>query len=567
MKHSPPLLFLLLACILSVTFTALHQPAPVTARPVAQAEATPAAPQPPPLQPGGFITVEGGQFTRLGQPVTIKGVNYYPRGRPWAEMWFTWDGQQVADELQMARDQLGINAVRILLPYDVPRESAITRLREVAQIAGNLDMRLIVTLFDFHDHFPAAGSAEYGRHVRYLEDLLGNFVGDERIMAWDLHNEPDHYKTWQEGKASRVLAWLSNIAREVKRLAPHHLVTVGMGQYDNLWQPGPDGQRVIDYSDFISVHIYNAPDTARQLYELRTHTTKPILLGEFGWPSGPRCAVPEYNEQTQAWVYRTILEQSAGQVAGILAWTLRDFHSGPTKRWDTREEHYGLYRPDHSLKPAAQTFAAFAAPPLPSITSSNVPITQESINPPGGKFAPKFIPESGHYVKGWFRIAWEEFGGRGTFGLPLGEAFVRPTDQMVVQYFEAAMLEYHPDATSSTYEEITRRERAMRLISPVDLGKAYTVGRTFPQREVIPDGGRRFSETGYTIQGEFRRFYEGISGEWRLGAPISEELVEEINGVPTRVQYFQKGRLELNPTTGVIQMGHLGGWAFNMHCY
>jgi hypothetical protein len=45
------------------------------------------------------------------------------------------------------------------------------------------------------------------------------------------------------------------------------------------------------------------------------------------------------------------------------------------------------------------------------------------------------------------------------------------------------------------------------------------------------------------------------------------ELIEEVNGVPTKVQYFQKGRLELNPTTGVIQMGHLGGWAFNMHCF
>jgi hypothetical protein len=106
----------------------------------------------------------------------------------------------------------------------------------------------------------------------------------------------------------------------------------------------------------------------------------------------------------------------------------------------------------------------------------------------------------------------------------------------------------------------------MRLIKPVDLGYAYTAGREFPQRATVPEGGRRFGETGYTLSGEFRRFYEGAYGEWRLGAPISEELVEEINGVPTRVQYFQKGSLEVNPTTGVIQFGQLGRWLYNQNC-
>jgi hypothetical protein len=526
----------------------------------------PVQPAEPPLEPGGFIRVEGTQLTRLGQPVVIKGVNYYPRGRPWAEMWDSWSGPQIEHELRLARDELGINAVRVLVPYDIDREKAILRLRELTQIAGSLDMRLLVALFDFEDHFPSPGSRDEERHFRYLRDIIGNFAGDDRIFAWDLHNEPDHYPTWKRGNADAVLTWLGRMADEVHRIAPNHLVTVGMGQYNNLWQPGPDGRRVVDYSDVVSVHIYNAPDTARQLYELRQHTNKPILLQEFGWPSGPRCVLREYSEGTQEWVYRTILEGSQGQVAGVFAWTLRDYHAGPTIRWDTREEYYGLYRPDDTLKPAGEVYRDYPSVPLPSLTSTSLPLTVANISPPGGSFAPKPVPESAYHVKDWFRIAWERLGGRGMFGLPLGEAFIRPSDQRVVQYFEAAVLEFYPEGGGPAPDDLTKTTRAMRVIQPIDLGHAYTAGREFPQHAVVPEGGRRFGETGYTLSGDFRRFYEGAYGEWRLGAPISEELVEEINGVPTRVQYFQKGSLEVNPTTGVIQFGQLGRWLYNQNC-
>jgi hypothetical protein len=370
-------------------------------------------------------------------------------------------------------------------------------------------------------------------------------------MAWDLHNEPDHYGTWErEDGPARVLTWLSRMASQVKRLAPNHLVTVGMGQYQHMLLPGPDGQRVIDYSDFISLHNYNAPDARRQIDELRQHTDRPIVLGEFGWPSGPTCALQVYNEDTQGWVYRTMLEQVAGQVAGIVAWTLRDFDAGPTRRWDTREEYYGLYRPDDSLKPAAEPFAAWPAAPLPAATQSNLVLTQDNIHPPGGAGAPRLVAESEHYIKGWFRIAWDEMGGRGFLGLPLSEAFVQPDTGIVRQYFEAAVLEYDPDSGSgSELTELSRSERARRLIRVVEIGNAYTQGRSFPQPETVPPDARFFSETGYAVAGDFLRFYEGAYGEWRLGAPLSQEVTAEIAGVPTTVQYFQRGSLERDPAT------------------
>ncbi|NJP05083.1 MAG: cellulase family glycosylhydrolase [Chloroflexaceae bacterium] len=328
-------------------------------------------PQPPDadttsLPPGGFIEVSGAYLTRLGQPVTIKGANYYPQWRPWANMWGNWDAHQMQRELQVAHEHLGLNAIRILLPYEFSKDLAVKRLKELVQIAGDLDMRVLVTLFDFSNSFPEPGSPGEWKHLEYLRDIVGNFAGDDRILGWDIHNEPDHYDFWLEGNAPQVLSWLGRMADEVHHLAPNHLVTVGMGQYDHLWQAGPDGRRVIDYSDVISVHNYNAEDTARQLFELRQYTDKPILLQEFGWPSGPRCSTSAYNEEQQAAVYQTMLDASLATdandqpyTAGVFAWSLRDFDSGPTLRWDTREEHYGLFRIDDSLKPAALLFREY----------------------------------------------------------------------------------------------------------------------------------------------------------------------------------------------------------------
>ena len=71
--------------------------------------AAPAARQ---SMPGNFIQAAGGQLIYQGQPIQIKGVNYYPQWRPWGAMWKGWDGPQIERELRAARDQLGINTVR-----------------------------------------------------------------------------------------------------------------------------------------------------------------------------------------------------------------------------------------------------------------------------------------------------------------------------------------------------------------------------------------------------------------------------------------------------------------------
>lgn len=66
-----------------------------------------------------------------------------------------------------------------------------------------------------------------------------------------------------------------------------------------------------------------------------------------------------------------------------------------------------------------------------------------------------------------------------------------------------------------------------------------------------------FEQNGFTVQGDFLRFFEKYGGQASLGRPISAEMDDG----GWRVQYFEKGRLELHPENDPayrITVGWLG---------
>ena len=75
-----------------------------------------------------------------------------------------------------------------------------------------------------------------------------------------------------------------------------------------------------------------------------------------------------------------------------------------------------------------------------------------------------------------------------------------------------------------------------------------------------------FLESGHTLGGEFRRFWETRGGVRLLGYPISEEYqdVNPIDGQTRTVQYFERAVLELHPekvgTPDVVMIASVGRW-------
>lgn len=159
-----------------------------------------------------------------------------------------------------------------------------------------------------------------------------------------------------------------------------------------------------------------------------------------------------------------------------------------------------------------------------------------------------YFPQSGHFLGGGFRSFWESRGGVAIFGYPLTEEFVRNADGRVVQYFERARFEIQGSGANSYV--------ALGLI-----GSEYLSSRGwgFPRVAPVPNTSsqRYFNETGHTLRGEFKNFWERRGGLAIFGYPLSEEFVEQLeDGRNYTVQYFERARFELSGRT--VRLGLLG---------
>ena len=556
---------------------------------------------PAPASAGDFVTVQGNQLIYRGKPIKLKGTNFYPKDQPWADMWKRWKGEAARGDLARARE-VGINSIRIMVPYKpengwtdkatgavVPEY--LDQLQQMVQMAGEFDMKVIVALFDFYDMStdrPVAGSAAEARNKRYLQEIVGAFRDDDRILAWDIHNEPDHYETWNEDRdPAQFIDWMSRMADEIRRLDPNHLVTVGMGQFDNLFvadaSGAPElgkkanGRTVADISDFLSFHSYNAGNMDWQIAYIRDHSNKPLLLQETGWPSGPPCVKPEFSEHQQTFLYGEMIKAARKwDLSGLMQWMLWDLKPGASigKGRETHEDFFGLLRRDGSWKPAMTLFRdEWPVEPLPSTTESSRPLTNNSQpGPPSNPNAQPALdfPETGHYVHDAFRDYWRRFGGLSIFGYPLTEQ--REEGGRWVQYFERARFELHEEATKIPgYLDLDKAERYKLLVKltllGVDQAKRNNGGKEFPrvQSPTQPDPGRTyFPETGHTLSGKIGEYWWAHTGITNFGYPISEPVqeVSQADGKTYLVQYFQRTRLEYHPehagTPYEIQLGLLG---------
>ncbi|HEU5099932.1 MAG TPA: L,D-transpeptidase [Roseiflexaceae bacterium] len=148
-----------------------------------------------------------------------------------------------------------------------------------------------------------------------------------------------------------------------------------------------------------------------------------------------------------------------------------------------------------------------------------------------------FFSQTNHHVSGraGFLNYWRENGGVLIFGYPISEEIVE--DGRVVQYFERARFEYHPENIG--------KEGQIQLSL---LGSQLTAGRAFP--EATPDMGTQyFPETKHTLSGKFLKFWLKRGGLEIFGYPISEPFdeVSPSDGQIRTTQYFERARFEYHP--------------------
>lgn len=159
---------------------------------------------------------------------------------------------------------------------------------------------------------------------------------------------------------------------------------------------------------------------------------------------------------------------------------------------------------------------------------------------------PRYFSQTGHYLRGAFRSFWERNGNTQIFGLPITEEYIRRSDGKLVQYFERARFEL----------------RVANGQAAVDLGlvgREATAGRDFGRIGPFPPTGSQtyFPETGHSLRGAFKQFWERRGGLAMFGFPISEEINEQLSdGRIYLVQYFERARFELRGSS--VGLGLLG---------
>jgi hypothetical protein len=185
------------------------------------------------------------------------------------------------------------------------------------------------------------------------------------------------------------------------------------------------------------------------------------------------------------------------------------------------------------------------------------PATLTYAAPAGAPAAPfAYFSETGHNVGGEIKQFFDAHGGLPIFGLPLTEVILDTATGLHVQYFERARVELHPELPPEHYVSLTLAGRLLTQ-QRTDAAFAPVAGATDPSRDF-------FAETGHTLGGAFRYFWQQNGGLTVFGFPISEEFYEvnPIDGQEYLVQYFERARFEYHPdkagTPYEVQLGHLG---------
>ena len=153
--------------------------------------------------------------------------------------------------------------------------------------------------------------------------------------------------------------------------------------------------------------------------------------------------------------------------------------------------------------------------------------------------------ETGKSLCGRFLQYWQTHGQVAQQGFPITNAGTEVSDidgkTYVVQYFERAVFEYHP-------ENAVPNDVLLSLLGFIRYDQKYP-GGTSGQTPNTEANSVPFSQTGKRIGGLFLDYWKAHGGLAQQGLPVSDEFSEtsDVNGQTYKVQYFERAVFEWHP--------------------
>jgi hypothetical protein len=250
----------------------------------------------------------------------LVGSNYIPADAiNELEMWQadTFDAKRIDLELGWA-EGIGLNTMRVFL-HDLPWQQDPAgfqrRIDTFLQIAAKHHIKPLLVLFDScwdpepqlgKQHAPRPGvhnsgwvqspgakalqdAAQYPRLEAYVKGVVGAFAKDDRVLGWDIWNEPDNgnggsYADLEpKNKNELVLALLPRAFAWARTVHPMQPLTSGVWKDD--WavpeKLGPGAKIQIEMSDVISFHSYDKPEVFEKKVLSLQQYHRPVLCTEY----------------------------------------------------------------------------------------------------------------------------------------------------------------------------------------------------------------------------------------------------------------------------------------------
>src|SRR3954454_4141676 len=297
------------------------------------------------------------------------GSNYLPADAiNQLEMWQakTFNPKRIDLELGWAQG-LGMNTMRVFL-HDLvwaeDPEGFKKRIDTFLNICQKNNIRPMLVLCDScWDPFPKVGRqrkprpgvhnscwvqspgakaltdpAEYPRLEAYVKGVVGAFANDQRILAWDVWNEPDntngssYVKQEPPNKLEVATALLPKTFAWARAAHPTQPLTSGVwhGELKDLATLDPMSRWQLDLSDIISFHNYGVPSDFEAHMKALERLGRPLIC-------------TEYMARGEKSTFQGILPIAKADKVGAINWGFVAGKSQTYYPWDSWQQPY-VYR-------------------------------------------------------------------------------------------------------------------------------------------------------------------------------------------------------------------------------
>jgi hypothetical protein len=185
-----------------------------------------------------------------------------------------------------------------------------------------------------------ADPSQYPRLESYVKDVVGHFAKDDRILGWDVWNEPDNtngnsYPDTSQARFNQVAALLPLVFEWAQSANPSQPLTSGIWHHDhweNLSGLNAVEKTQLTQSDVISFHDYSWPE----IFEARAKS-----LESYGRP----LICTEYMARGAGSTIDTILPIGKRRNIGMINWGFVEGKTQTTLPWDSWQRPYTLRPP------------------------------------------------------------------------------------------------------------------------------------------------------------------------------------------------------------------------------